>query len=212
MPRTAAFDTNADRYDQWFTRHVAAYLTELSALRRLVPSHGSGIEIGAGTGRFATALGVRVGLDPSLEMLQRARGRGLAVLRGVAEVLPFSDEAFDYCLIVTTICFVDNAQKMVREVRRVLKPYGSVILGFIDRESPLGQDYLDRQSENVFYREATFYSAQDVETLLVAEGFGELSWVQTLFSKDPVQAKTIERLRSGYGEGSFVAVKAIAPP
>jgi ubiquinone/menaquinone biosynthesis C-methylase UbiE len=177
-----------------------------------VPSQGSGIEIGVGTGRFATALGVRVGLDPSLEMLQRARGRDLVVLGGVAEALPFSDEAFDYCLIVTTICFVDNAQKMMREVRRVLKPYGSVILGFIDRESPLGQDYLDRQSENVFYQEATFYSAHDVETLLVREGFVNLRWVQTLFSKESVQAKTIERLRSGYGEGSFVAVKAIAPP
>jgi ubiquinone/menaquinone biosynthesis C-methylase UbiE len=211
MPRTAAFDTNTDRYDQWFVRNDAAYFSELSALRRLLPNRGSGVEIGVGTGRFAAALDVRVGLDPSLEMLQRARDRDLVVLGGVAEALPFLDQAFDYCLIVTTICFVDNAKKMMSEARRILKPFGSVILGFIDRESPLGQDYLNRQSENVFYREATFYSAHDVESLLVETGFGELRWVQTLF-KESARAKAIETVRTGYGDGSFVAVRAVALP
>jgi SAM-dependent methyltransferase len=212
VPRTAAFDANAERYDRWFVRHDAAYISEVSALRRLLPTLGYGVEIGVGTGRFATALGVRVGLDPSLEMLQRARDRDIVVLGGVAESLPFLNHAFDYCLIVTTLCFVDSAQKMVREARRILKPYGRMVVGFIDRESPLGQDYLDRQLENVFYREATFYSAHDVETLLVRGGFVELSWVQTLFSKESVQGKAIDTIRTGYGEGSFVAVRATALP
>ncbi len=202
------FETNTDRYDLWFVRHDAAYFSELSAVRCLLPSRGFGVEIGVGTGRFAAELGVRVGVDPSVNMLQKARSRDLIVLRGVAEALPFPNEAFDYCLIVTTICFVDDAKIMMKEARRVLKPYGSVVIGFIDRESPLGRHYLDHQSENVFYRSATFYSARDVETLLVDAGFGELRWVQTLF-KGPSLAQAIEETRVGYGEGSFVAVRAV---
>jgi SAM-dependent methyltransferase len=145
-------------------------------------------------------------------MLQRARDRDLVVLGGIAEALPFLDHVFDYCLIVTTICFVDNARTMMTEARRILRPYGSLLIGLIDRESPLGQDYLNRQSENVFYQEATFYSAHDVETLLLRGGFGELRWVQTLFNKESAQAKAIETVRTGYGEGGFVAVKAVALP
>jgi ubiquinone/menaquinone biosynthesis C-methylase UbiE len=210
MARTAAFETNVDRYDQWFVRHDAAYFSELTAVRRLLPSRGLGVEIGVGTGRFAAALGIPVGVDPSVGMLRRARSRDLIVTCGIAEALPFSDHAFDYCLIVTTICFVDDPRIMLREARRVLKPYGSLVIGFIDRESPLGRHYLDQQSNNVFYREATFYSARDVESLLMETGFGGLRWVQTLF-EEPPKANTIEETRSGHGEGSFVAVRAASP-
>jgi ubiquinone/menaquinone biosynthesis C-methylase UbiE len=140
-------------------------------------------------------------------MLRRARGRDLIVIRGIAEALPFVDYAFDCCLIVTTICFVDDPQAMLNEAYRVLKPGGKLVIGFIDRDSPLGQHYLCRQLDNVFYRDATLYAARDVESLLVDAGFTELSWVQTLF-KAPGQTNQIEETRSGYGEGSFVVVRA----
>ncbi len=71
------------------------------------------------------------------------------------------------------------------------------------RRVNIGGHYLDHQSENVFYRSATFYSARDVEILLVDAGFGELRWVQTLF-KGPSQAHAIEETRVGYGEGSIL--------
>jgi hypothetical protein len=96
---------------------------------------------------------------------------------------------------------------MLREAYRVLKPGGKLVVGFIDRESLLGRHYLSRQLESVFYRDATFYSARDVEALVVDAGFAELSWVQTLF-KAPGQTKEIEETRPGYGEGSFVVVRA----
>lgn len=207
MARTTAFDANTERYDQWFVRHDAAYFSELSAVRPLLPPHGRGVEIGVGTGRFAAALEIRIGVVLSINMLRRAHSRGLTAVRGIAEALPFVDRAFDYCLIVTTICFVDDAKTMMREARRVLRTRGNLIIGFIDRESPLGRGYLARRSENVFYRDAAFYSTRDVESFLVDTGFGELKWVQTLFESSS-ENKMIDKTRPGYGEGGFVAVRA----
>ena len=210
MARTAAFQAHTERYDQWFVRHDGAYLSELLAVRRLLPRHGLGIEIGVGTGRFAAALGIPLGVDPCISMLRKARGRHLLAVGGIAEALPFADQAFDYGLVVTTLCFVDDAQAMMHEARRVLKPSGKLVVGFIDRDSPLGQHYLARQPESVFYRDATFYSVADVEVLLTDAGFRGLCWVQTLF-KPTAQNAAIEETRAGHGAGSFVVVSAVRP-
>ena len=99
---------------------------------------------------------------------------------------------------------------MLTEAYRVLKPGGELVIGFIDRTSDLGQHYLAHQAENVFYREATFFSAGEVERLLRDTGFTEPVWVQTL-SKTLDETREIEPLGVGYGQGAFVVVKANRP-
>lgn len=206
-PRTEPFVHHHRRYDEWFERHSAAYLSELLAVRTLLPWSGRGLEIGVGTGRFAAPLGVGFGIDPAAEMLGYARVRGVCVACAVAEALPFADAAFDYALIVTTICFVDDAAAMLREAARVLRPDGELVIGLIDRDSPLGREYLAHQAENVFYREATFYSAAEVETLLRETGFGERVWLQTL-SVPLSQVRDIEPVSAGTGRGAFLVIRA----
>jgi len=210
MPRTAPFETHHRRYDRWFVRHAPAYHSELLAIRAQLPWEGLGLSIGVGTGRFAAPLGVQVGIDPAHAVLDYAVTRGIAAVQAIAEALPFPDGLFDYALCVTTICFVDDAGAMLREVRRVLRPGGVVVIGFIDRTSGLGQHYLAHQAENVFYRDATFFSAGEVEQVLNATGFTEPEWVQTL-SKPLHRTLEIEALNSGYGQGAFVVVKAKRP-
>jgi SAM-dependent methyltransferase len=197
------------RYDEWFERHRAAYLSELLAVRALLPWQGRGLEIGVGTGRFAAPLGVEFGIDPAAEMLHYARSRGVRVARAVAEALPFADAAFDHALSVTTLCFVDDAAAMLAQAHRVLKPGGALVIGFIDRSSSLGQHYLAHQAENVFYRGARFHSADDVARLLREAGFGEPVWAQTL-SKPPEETREVEALSAGRGRGAFVVVSAPA--
>jgi len=207
VPKTAPFEANRERYERWFEAHPAAYLSELLALRSFVPFQGRGLEIGVGSGRFAAPLGVQVGLDPSPAMLARAAARGIVTVGGAAEALPFVDDSFDHALIVTTICFVDRPAAMIAEARRVLRPGGRLVIGFIDRESGLGRSYLGAQAESVFYREATFFSAGEVDELLHAGGFTAGRWAQTLFG--PVAEITeIEPVRVGSGMGAFVAVAA----
>jgi ubiquinone/menaquinone biosynthesis C-methylase UbiE len=153
---------------------------------------------------------LQIGIDPAHEVLNYAANRGISVVRAVAEALPFPDSCFDYALSVTTICFVDNARTMLSEAYRVLKPGGQLVIGFIDRDSELGQHYLAHQAENVFYREATFYSAAEVEDLLDDTGFSEPCWVQTL--SQPLEAsREIEPVCASYGQGAFVVVKVKRP-
>ncbi len=207
-PRTNPFNTHHERYEDWFTRHQDAYISELLAIRALLPLHGLGLEIGVGTGRFAAPLGVEVGIDPSPEMLAYSIKKGILCIRGIAETLPFKDAIFDYCLLVTTICFVDDPKGMLNEAHRVLKTGTPVVIGFIDRTSTLGQYYVDHQAENVFYRGATFYPAPEVEQLLSEAGFRDQTWGQTL-SEPLSEMQEIEPLRDGLGDGAFVVVRAI---
>ncbi len=131
---------------------------------------------------------------------------GTEILRDLSFVVPF-----DYALIVTTICFVNEARAMLREAARVLRPGGTLVIGLVDRESPLGQDYLGHQAENVFYRAATFYSAAEVEILLEGAGFNDLVWVKTLSTR-LAQVHHIEPTHPATGHGAFLVVRAARLP
>ncbi len=206
-PRIEPFVTHHMRYDDWFERHTPAYISELLAVRVLLPLEGQGLEIGVGTGRFAVPLGVKFGIDPAGEMLGYARARGVTVARAVAEALPFADGVFDHALVVTTICFVDDARAMLREIARVLRLGGKLVIGLIDRKSVLGRDYVADQADNVFYRAAKFYSVMEVEMLLKEAGFENLVWAQTL-SSPLSQIHEIEPTSAGTGRGAFLVVSA----
>lgn len=208
MAPNKPFDRNVDRYERWFARHPAAFVSELLAMRALLPWQGRGLEVGVGTGRFAAPLGVSDGVDPSWPMLKLARQRGIRTALGIAEALPYSDNAFDQVLIVTTVCFVDDPARMVSEAVRVLRPNGCVVLGFVDRQSALGKDYLRRQSSSVFYRDATFYSTAQCRGLLQAAGLVDLVEVQTLFTH-PDRMVDPEPMRCGSGGGGFVVIRAV---
>ncbi|MFC4405968.1 class I SAM-dependent methyltransferase [Haloarchaeobius iranensis] len=207
MPKSRPFERHTDRYDAWFEANDAAYRSEVASLERLVPHPGEGLEIGVGTARFAAPLGIAVGIDPAVEMLARARRRGVDVARGVAEDLPFRDGSFDTALVVTTICFVDDIPQTLSEARRVLRPDGSLVIGFIDRDSPVGQMYQETQSENPFYREAVFVSTDELVDALEAAGFSEFEFVQTIY-RWPGELDEQDRIEEGHGEGSFVAIEA----
>jgi ubiquinone/menaquinone biosynthesis C-methylase UbiE len=100
------------------------------------------LEVGCGTGNLALAVkrlrpDVAVaGLDPDPKALARAarkaRAAGLAVewQRGFAQQLPYEEGAFDH--VLSSLMFhhldPDGRGKMLAEVRRVLRPGGSLDL------------------------------------------------------------------------------------
>ena len=145
MPGMSAFDAYAQEYEAWFGDHPFAYLSELHAVRALLPENKSGVEIGIGTGRFAAPLGIRTGIEPSRAMAEIARKKGLEVMPGVAEKLPYPDAAFDFALMVTTVCFLDDIDLAFQETFRVIRQGGSFIIGLMDKNSPIGRAYEQRK-------------------------------------------------------------------
>ena len=133
-----------------------AYLSELEAVKKLIPKKGVGLEIGVGTGRFAEPLGIDVGVDVSEKMIHIAKQRGVDARLGDGENLQFPSNTFDYVVIIVTICFVKSPLNVLKETARVLKPNGNVIIGIIDKNSFLGE-YYQKEKKSVFYKYATFF-------------------------------------------------------
>jgi SAM-dependent methyltransferase len=198
---------NVQSYEMWFEKYPHVFQSEIAALKELLP-HGTGFEVGIGTGLFAEKLGILMGNDPSDEMLKIARKRRRLVYHCEGDSLPFHDGYFDYTLMVTTICFLDDPGPVLCECYRVTGNKGSIVIGFVDSESPIGTSYRNHASRSIFYREATFYSTNQVTEMLVQTGFAVEGIRQTLFGPLTAIAE-FQPPREGFGEGAFVVVRAV---
>lgn len=207
MKIQSVFDLFSEEYDLWYEKNYSVYLSELRAIEPHLPPSGPSLEIGVGTGRFADPLRVDFGIDPSHAMLLKAKMRGLKVIRGCAENLPFRDSFFEWVLLVVTICFLPSPVEALKEIRRVLRRGGRLIVGFVDKESFLGKLYLEKKEKNKFYRSATFYSSEEVIKLLREQGFEIVQITQTIF-RDLPEIDSVEPVKIGFGEGGFVVLSA----
>lgn len=169
------FDKLAQRYDRWFDsrRGQAIFDAEVACLRELMPDQaGRWLEVGVGTGRFAEALRIGEGVDPSLPMLEMAQRRGIRVKPGYGEELPYAKGLFDGVLMVVTVCFLSDPGKAFEECSRVLKEAGCLVVGLVPADSPWGESYAHRGREgHPFYAVARFYACHQVLGLGEAAGF-----------------------------------------
>ena len=164
-PRIEPFETHTLEYEKWFDNHAEVYESELQAIRTVLPKFDRGLEIGVGTGRFSQPFGIQNGAEPARNALKLATSRGIEVLDGVGEALPYRNESFDLALIVTSICFFSNVNLSLSEAYRVLKHGGYMIIGFVDKDSKLGQMYQERREESPFYGSANFYGLVNSKNL-----------------------------------------------
>lgn len=205
MANTEAFDFLSERYDSWFVEHESLFKVELQAIQSVWPKgQQNALEVGVGSGVFAQALGVHIGVEPSENMAKKARARGIVVVKGVAESLPFKNQQFDIVLFVTTLCFVDELSVALSEAYRVLKPGASVITAIIDKDSELGKQYESKKANSAFYKQASFLNTDDLLFALKKSGFSVKDIKQTVFV-----GKDDHTVASGYGKGAFVVVKAV---
>ncbi len=203
MAKIEPFERYTEDYERWFERNDKLYLSEVRLLSSLKGEFRKGLEVGVGSGRFALPLGVKYGVDPSLSMLKLARLRNLKVVLGVAEDLPLKDRSFDFVLMVTTICFVDDPVKALKEVDRVLVENGKFLIGFVDKNSFLGRLYEQKRPYSKFYGPATFFSTEEIIGLVEKNtSLRPVKAGQTIFG---VENKPYP-IREGWGEGAFVGL------
>ena len=204
MDRKNPFDEQVDLYETWFVENRHIFLSEVAAIKQILPATGKGLEIGVGTGLFAVELGIKDGIDPSEPMRSKAIERGVNALKGMAEQLPVPDEAYDYALMVTVDCFLRDVLQAFKEVCRILADGGVLVIAFIDRETPLGQIYEQKKQTSASYKQANFHSAQEIKKFLELSGFAVIEERQTVFSLD----NQPQAVKPGTGEGVFGVIKA----
>ena len=98
---------------------------------------GKVLEIGIGTGANFEHYPSNIelfGIEPSKEMIEKAYAKitefpnPIKLTQGVAEELPYPDQYFDTVISTLVLCSVHDLHASLREIARVLKPDGQVIL------------------------------------------------------------------------------------
>ena len=195
----ALFDQLAERYDSWFEgAGKAIFGLEVQAIRKLtVDLPRPWFEIGVGSGRFAEALGIPWGIDPSKKLGDMARDRGIKVIEGKGEALPLPDNLLGSVFLFVTLCFVDDPDKVIAEVARVLKDGGFLVVGIVPAEFPWGRYYQELgRKKHPFYSHARFIDCRNVISLLKKHGFHVENKLSTLFS--PPGKELSPEVLSGY--------------
>ncbi|MHB1511075.1 MAG: class I SAM-dependent methyltransferase [Acidimicrobiales bacterium] len=207
-----AFEDLAERYDAWYDSESGRVLfdLELGALRPLFAgTAGPRLEVGVGSGRFAVALGIEVGLDPAEMPLRLAKARGVRVLRGVGSQLPFADDTFGAVAVIVTLCFVEDPAGVLAEVGRVLRPDGRLVVGLVPLDSAWGRSYVEKgRAGHSFYGRARFQTLAEHRLMLDVGGFRLVEARSTLF-QTPSDEPVAEPVRSDVVAGAgFVALAA----
>ena len=202
------FDALASAYDAWFEEEgKLPFSIEVRAFQELLPSLPKPwLETGVGSGRFAQALGIETGVDPSIKLVEMARGRGVTAFLAKGEQEPFEDESFGTVFLIVTICFVDRPLEVLKEAYRILVPGGKIVLGLVLKESPWGNFYEQKKKQgHRFYRSATFYGYNDIVKILEHAGFSTERVISTLFQK-PGSVEHMELPQSGYSRSAGFTV------
>jgi SAM-dependent methyltransferase len=151
------------------------------------------LDAGCGTGGTTIELrrfGHVVGVDLAWEALEPARGRGLRQLaQGSVERLPFQDASFDVATSFEVVYHlgVTNDAAALREIRRVLRPGGVLLL-----RVP-AHDWLRGEHDRLVHTRHR-YSRSEVAQKLAAAGFEveQLSWANTVLFPPAVAKRLLE--------------------
>lgn len=226
---------NAATYDAWFQTPLGKLCGELErrvVLQLAVVKAGEKVlDTGCGTGYFTLVLaraGAEVtGIDLSEAMVARARdnarreGLKAEFITGDAVQLPFPPASFDLVTGVTTLCFAEAPERVLREARRVLKPTGRVVIGELNALSPwaVGRRVKGHACPSS-YRHAHFFRPAELERLLTESGF-LVTERRTLLYFPPLNSRLLlssyqwfERTgaRLFPGGGAFITVSAARRP
>ncbi len=112
---------------------------EIAILEKYLHKTDKVLELGCGTGLILKEIDKKVskatGVDLSEKMLEKARERGLDVYQSEASEMPFEDNTFDLVYSYKVLAHIEAIEKTLHEIKRVLKPGGTAVLEFYNRNS-----------------------------------------------------------------------------
>jgi ubiquinone/menaquinone biosynthesis C-methylase UbiE len=130
------------------------------------------------------------GCDASKEMIDEARTRvrEASFSVGRVEQIDFPDNTYDVVVAMGLVEYLDDEHLALKEMRRVLRPGGRLLVSICNWWSPLRmwdrylrgslskamRPVLGRKPNELFHRQ---YSTKEYSRLLEEEGFSDCSWV-----------------------------------
>jgi SAM-dependent methyltransferase len=139
------------------------------------------LDVGCGDAALVVALARRgalvTGVDVDPNMLAAGRTRAAAsgvaphLMQGDIRALPFANDGFDVILAVTALCFMGNAAQAVREMARVLRPGGRLVIGELGRWNLwAARRRMSGWLGSRVWRSATFRTVRALEDLVANAG------------------------------------------
>jgi demethylmenaquinone methyltransferase/2-methoxy-6-polyprenyl-1,4-benzoquinol methylase len=136
------FDRIAPYYNRWIGRFMSGRMDRMAEMLACSPEE-TVLDLGGGTGLFARKLVGRCKeihlLDESLPMIEQAVCEKIRVRSGDATDTGYPDRSFDAVVLSDVIHHIREQNLLFREVARLLKPGGKLLVNEIDRGKPLGR-------------------------------------------------------------------------
>jgi ubiquinone biosynthesis O-methyltransferase len=220
----AIFDKEAKIYDDWYKTKLGNFVDEVETKCVLdlfkVQKGMKVLDVGCGTGNFSIKLAKMgcevIGIDISDEMLKvakdKAKREGLNIKFYNMDVynMKFEDNCFDGVISVTAFEFLKDPNKAIKEMFRVLKPNGYLLIGTINKDSDWGELYLSKE-----FQKNTVFKYADFKTVLDMKAYKENHLVdikESLFippniaEEDISMDKEIELAKAGKRGGFICAL------
>ncbi|PRR80947.1 class I SAM-dependent methyltransferase [Clostridium vincentii] len=172
------FDKQAEHYDEGFDGKFVKVMYDEIIRRVNDINPKSLLDVGCGTGNILLKLcgnkNIKLyGLDLSEKMIETAENKlnGRAELKvGDAEFMPWQENSFEVIICNASFHHYPNPEKVLLEMKRLLKENGKVVIG--DPTAPL----ILRQAMNLFCKisnngDYKIYSKKEIKELLIKCGF-----------------------------------------
>lgn len=175
------FDTVADEYDSFYESEYGKrvdFYEKIAVASRLSLNNGwKTLEIGCGTGHWTSffwEFGFNItAIDVSVKMIRKAKSKnmkGVEFKQANALDLPFEAGSFDHVFTIATLEFIEDRDRVMHEIKRVLKKGGSLLAGCLNQNSVLGKN----KNEDPVFKNAKFFTDSELDDYLSQLGNPEI--------------------------------------
>lgn len=143
---------------------------------------GNLLDVGCGIGDMLSYVPGSIGVDINPENVQFCQNRGLNAYHMQIDVLPFESDSFDTVLLDNVLEHLINPKALLSEIRRVLRPHGSLIIGV-----PGVLGYSTDSDHKMFYDEIT------LEALAQCNGYFVTHYIYMPFFRSNALSKILKQ-------------------
>jgi len=205
------FDKVADAYDSYYQNDLGKRIDNLE--KRIVGlfinefNHKDVLEIGCGTGHWTSFLseqGLKViGIDISDKMLEKAKSKNIPNAKfevNDATNLPYADESIENIVCITSLEFIKNKDKALKEMHRVLKKNGTILIGTLNKNS----EWYNQNKDNAVYSTADLYDYNSLYKAMSIFGAAQIQSCVFFENDDLLDEKTdfsSDKVKGGFMVG-----------